>query len=284
MGEQDEKKERLEESQGTREVLHESDENEEVGRAFTDEELEALFEAADEEEMPPPFFQRPWFRKLMGTVLVFALSAQVVALIPQMFSLPAVRFLRVSAQLSQSEDIQRYKQSVVVIRTEESKGTGFLIAASGLIVTNRHVVEGALAPKVHFLNGDVYAAQVLAMEEDVDLALLGIGGTHEPTLTLAESYDGSVGMPVYIIGNPLMFNGIANQGETLGLMGERNPPIMALQAPVYRGNSGSPVINRDGEVIGVVYATSVVEQDGERLDIGLAVPVDWVWRMLAQVP
>jgi len=263
-----------------KEYKDEEHKDEEYGKEFTEEELEALFQAADEENPPPPFFQRPWFHRTVAGVLSVMLAAQMFAFFPQLFSLAAIRFLKVSAELSQSEEIQLYKQSVVVIRTEDSKGTGFLIREDGLVVTNRHVIEGAAVPRVHFPDGTIYPASVLYTDDEVDLALLDIDGTHTPTFALAKQYDGAEGAPIYIIGNPLVFSGIANVGETWGYQPGREPPMMLLQAPVYRGNSGSPVITRSGEVIGVVFATSYTERNGEEVRVGLAVPVEWVWKAI----
>jgi len=256
---------------------------EENGREFTDEELEELFRAAEEEgEPPPPFFRSPGFRKFVAGLLAVMLCAQVLAFLPQVFSLPAIRFLAVSARLSQSETIQEYKQSVVVVRSDGSKGTGFVVTSDGLVVTNRHVVDGVGKPTVHLQNGSMYTADVVAVDPVVDLALLDIEAEELPTLSLADSYDGADGLPITIIGNPLVFNGIANEGETWGLLADRDPPMLALQAPVYRGNSGSPVIAANGEVIGVVYATSTTERDGEKHRIGLAVPIEHVHRLRAE--
>lgn len=270
--------ERKDASAPARDETYEDVEN---GREFTDEELEAMFREADEEgEAPPPFFRSPRFKKIVAGVLALMMCAQVLAFLPQIFSLAAIRFLTVSAQLSQSETIQGYKEAVVVIRTDDSKGTGFIVSEDGLIVTNRHVVEGSAAPRVHLADGTAYRAEIVSIADDVDLAVLDIEADALPTLKLAEAYDGAYDAPVYMIGNPLFFNGIANEGVTWGLQRERDPPMMALQAPVYKGNSGSPVIGRNGEVIGVVYATSSMEKDGAKHRIGLAVPVDQVWKHL----
>jgi len=260
-------------------------EDREYAREFTEEELTELFKAADEEgEAPPPFFRSPRFQKLAAGVLALMLCAQVMALLPQVFSLAAVRFLTVSAQLSQSAVIQEYKQSVVVIRSGGSKGTGFFVSGDGLVVTNRHVVDGASAPNVHLADGSVYRGTVLWADETVDLALVDIDAEGVPVLPLAETYDGAEDVPVYIIGNPLFFNGIANEGVTRGLLEDRDPPMLAIDAPVYKGNSGSPVIGKDGKVIGVIFATSSMDEDGKKLRIGLAVPVDWVHRRMAETP
>lgn len=259
----------------------------ENGRDFTEEELKELFEAADEEgEAPPPFFRSPRFRKLVAIVVAVMLCAQVAAVLPQFFSLAAIRFLTVSAQLSQSPVVQEYKKSVVVIRTDRAKGTGFVVSGDGFIVTNRHVVDGSAAPAVHFADGRRLMATVIARDAEADLALLDVEGTGYPALPLA-SVDSNAESalkdePVYVIGNPLLFNGIANEGNVWGWLEDRDPPLLAIEAPIYKGNSGSPVIAKNsGQVIGVVFATSSVERDGKRHQVGLAVPVGLVVEALA---
>ncbi|MBP1993925.1 S1C family serine protease [Paenibacillus eucommiae] len=269
------------EKQNADDIEHYQDE--ENGREFTEEELEALFQAADEEEEPPaPFFQTPGFRKLLAFVIAVALFVNVAAFFPQVFSLAAIRFLVTSAQLSQSETIKAYKESVVVVRADDRKGTGFVISEDGLIVTNQHVAGNSKEIIVQFPNGMHYSAAVVAIDDEVDLALLDIDATDLPALTLAAESGDAQGVPITVIGNPLFFNGIVNKGETLGILSDRSPPMLAVQAPIYKGNSGSPVINGDGEVIGVIFATSSIRIDDEKKSIGLAVPVEWVWKHLPE--
>jgi serine protease Do len=264
-------------------AAHDEELGEENGREFTEEELIELFKAAEEEgEAPPSFFRSSRFHKIIAGVLAVMLCAQVLAFLPQVFSLAAVRFLTVSAQLSQSPTIQQYKEAVVVIRTDDSKGTGFIVSEDGLVVTNRHVVGNSKSPRVHLANGQTHYAKVLSVDSQVDLAVLDIDASSLPTLPLAERYDGAVETKVYVIGNPLFFNGIANEGVTWGLRPGEEPQMMALQAPIYRGNSGSPVIDPAGEVIGVVFATSSMERDGQEHGIGLAVPVEYVRKHLPE--
>lgn len=250
---------------------------------FTDEELEQMFREAEEEEpAPPPLIARPGFRKLAVGVIALVLLVQVLAFWPQIFSMEAIRFLKVSAQLMQSEEVQQYRESVVVVRTQDSKGTGFVVTEDGLIVTNRHVIEGDEHPVVTLHNGEKYIASIVSISEEVDLALLDIDGENLPVLSLADRYNGTVGESIYVIGNPLFFTGIANEGETLGLM-NADPPILVLQAPIYKGNSGSPVIDANGEVLGVVYATSRIQTPSGEEKVGLAVPVQWILQLQKEI-
>ncbi|WP_199613626.1 S1C family serine protease [Paenibacillus alkalitolerans] len=260
--------------------------DEEYGRDFTEEELEAYFkEAEEEQEEFTPFFQSKTVKRFIAVLLSLMLCANVIAFLPKIFSLPAIRFLTVSAQLSQSEAIQAYKQAVVVVTSDNRKGTGFHVSSErGLIVTNRHVVGEAPESVVTFQNGKRYTADVVARDPVMDIAILEIGHTEMPVLPLAGGSSDTEGEPVYIIGNPLFFHWIANEGVVGELLTDRDPPVMTLQAPVYRGNSGSPVIGRNGQVIGVVFATSTIERNGESEKVGLAVPVEWVLKYVPKEP
>jgi len=251
----------------------------EEGRKFSEEELERYFAEAEEEPATQPFFASPAVRRVVVAVIALVMLVQVVAWLPSIYSLDAIRFLQVSAELSRSPDIQLYKQAVAIVRTKDGKGTGFVVDQGGWVITNRHVVGDDPTPVVA-VNGERYVAQVVAASEEVDLALLAIDAQDLPALSLADRYDGEPGVPFYVIGNPLFFSGIANAGETLGLIGHARAPAMALQAPIYRGNSGSPIIREDGQVIGVVYAMRSVQVNQRKMKIGLAIPVQWVHQLM----
>jgi serine protease Do len=270
-------------SASTRDVQSESDDEWfEEGREFTEEELAQFFAEADEEEPASrPFFASPFVRKLVVAVVALVMLVQAMAWLPSIYSLDAIQFLKVSAELSQSAEIQHFKKSVALIRTKDGKGTGFVVDSAGWVITNRHVVGDDPNPVVS-VNGKRYVAQVAAISDEVDLALLSIDAQGLPELSLADHYDGEAGVPFYVIGNPLFFTGIANAGETLGLIGSSNVPMMALRAPIYRGNSGSPIITEAGEVIGVVYAMSSIQVNGSKMKIGLAVPIQWVHLLLEE--
>ncbi|WP_096435110.1 S1 family peptidase [Alteribacter populi] len=208
---------------------------------------------------------------MIALILTFALLGNVFAFLPRLVNLPAIEFLSTSRELSENEDVQLYKESVVVVRGDTSKGTGFLISDNGYIMTNHHVIDDESFLTVTFEEGERYQADVIESDEELDIAILQIEleETDHHVLEFADSWEPD--LPVYVIGNPLFFNFIANEGQLLGM---REDGILMLDAPIYRGNSGSPVINHDGKVVGVVYATSRVDYEGTQQKVGLIVSVE----------
>lgn len=245
----------------------------------TEEEFEAAFLEDEEEEGEPPK-QRVWIKRVIAFTLSIVLLGNILAFWPNIYSLAAIQFLMTSHELSQSEEIQRYKESVVVVRTDGSKGTGFHME-DGWIVTNDHVVGSAAETIVHFSDGTSYIAEVEQTHADVDLAVMKLkddDGTefHDmPGLPLAPEAAIEPGMPIYVIGNPLFFTRIANEGHVMGISGGETP-LLLLDAPIYKGNSGSPVLNESGEVIAVVFATTKVDANGKNQKVGLAIPATHV--------
>ncbi|GAE09168.1 serine protease [Paenibacillus sp. JCM 10914] len=224
--------------------------------------------------------KRTWIKKTIIVMLVILLFGNLIAFIPQIYNLPALRFLKKDSQLSQEEQIQQYKQAVVNVSVGDRKGSGFNIAPNGLIITNQHVIDDDNAGVIQFLNGKTYLADVIVSDSEIDISILKIrdAANNLPTLQLETENMYQEGDPIHVIGNPLEFYRIATEGTVLGLTPteSRHLPMLMIQAPIYNGNSGSPVINNKGNVIAVVYATTTTSQGDESVTVGLAIPIDYL--------
>lgn len=251
--------------------LYEEFDEEELYELVEEARKEALQKAEQRKKEKESKTRFPrWVFWLIAVMLMF----NVIALLPQTFSIPAVDFLITSTKLSTQEDIKAYKETVVVIETENSKGTGFSMNEAGTIITNYHVVEGNDTVTVAFPKAGLFVGTVVETYPEVDLAVLEIEADEKlPFLPLAEAFMLQEEEEIYFIGNPLQFQGIANEGIIIDYVNvaSKDEPVVMIDAPVYRGNSGSPVINNAGEVIGVIFATLHHDEEGR---VGLFIPID----------
>ncbi|MCT4626946.1 DegQ family serine endoprotease [Halodesulfovibrio sp.] len=160
--------------------------------------------------------------------------------------------------------------------TERSLGSGFIVSPDGFIATNNHVVEGADEIKVNILDEkgkyQSYDAKIIGTDPLTDLALLKIKAKRElPTLELADFSKVEVGQWVLAIGNPFGLDHTVTSGivSALGRNISNNPYDNFLQtdASINPGNSGGPLLNLDGEVIGINTAIIARGQG-----IGFAIP------------
>jgi S1-C subfamily serine protease len=177
--------------------------------------------------------------------------------------------------------------AVVEIRAGESRGSGFIIDRQGYIITNNHVLGEENLAEIKFADGTTTLAIVLTHDPDHDLALLKVPSkdvAHTKPLKLADSAQVRPGDMVIAIGNPYRLNqsisvGVINgiDRELLNAKGE--PTVQALQtnAPIYPCNSGGPLINEAGQVIG--FTTAIVDFPKWVMDapnIGFAIPSKYI--------
>jgi len=164
-------------------------------------------------------------------------------------------------------------------------GSGFIVTADGLIVTNDHVVAGAKTVRVRFSDAREVPAQIVGTDVATDIALLRVDAGHLPALRLGSSTRSSVGDAVIAIGNPYGLG----QTVTAGIVSARgraldaDPYIDFLQtdAAINRGNSGGPLVSTDGTVLGV---TSVIfSPSGGSVGLGFAIPAETVAAVIAQL-
>ena len=160
-------------------------------------------------------------------------------------------------------------------------GSGFVISEDGYILTNYHVVEdaytGGYEVKVMFYDGSTYTAEIKGFDRNNDIAVLKIDATGLDAAELGSSDSLFVGDTVYAVGNPLgelsysMTSGMVSATDRLITTEEGTMTMFQIDAAVNEGNSGGPVYNTSGQVVGVVTAKS--NEDGTE-GLGFAIPID----------
>jgi serine protease Do len=161
-------------------------------------------------------------------------------------------------------------------RRSEGQGSGFLIDAAGYIVTNNHVAGDAEKITVTLQDGRQFDASLVGRDSKTDLALLKVNADDLPHVEFGDSDRARVGDWVVAIGNPFGLGGSA----TAGIISARGRDIQSgpyddylqLDAPINVGNSGGPVFNVGGEVIGV--NTAIFSPNGGNIGIGFAIPAN----------
>ncbi len=161
-------------------------------------------------------------------------------------------------------------------------GSGFFISPDGYIITNNHVVENALKVTITTLDDREYRAKVIGTDPKTDLALLKVNAKELPYVSLGDSNHVDVGEWVLAIGNPLgqdltVTAGIISaKGRQLGLA--RYEDFLQTDAAINRGNSGGPLINMNGKVIGINSA--ILAPTGGNVGIGFAIPANMAKRVI----
>ena len=171
-------------------------------------------------------------------------------------------------------------------RREGSLGSGFVISADGYIITNNHVIENADEIDINFSNGRVLKADLIGRDRDTDLAVLKVrSDTPLPYVDLADSDRAEVGDWVIAIGNPFGFGGSVSAGiisaRNRDLNAGRSDDFIQTDAAINRGNSGGPLFNLGGEVVGV--NTAIISPTGGSVGIGFSVPANLVKRISDQL-
>ena len=171
--------------------------------------------------------------------------------------------------------------------TISAQGSGFIIDKSGLVVTNHHVIERAELIEIVTNNGKKYRAKLIGSDILVDIALLKIDSTSEfPVLRLGNSESVKVGDWVMAVGNPFGLEGTV----TVGILSARRgyaesgseTDLLQTDAPINRGNSGGPMLNLSGKVVGI-NSSIFANELGESVRIGFAIPSNEAAPILAQL-
>lgn len=168
----------------------------------------------------------------------------------------------------------------------EAKGSGFIIDSSGIIVTNNHVVKDARTVTVTLSDGNTYPAKILGTDPKTDLAVLKISAGHPlPYLELGDSSSVVPGEWVIAMGNPFGLDGTVTAGivSALGRDIGDGPydKFIQIDAPINEGNSGGPLFDQQGKVIGV--NTAILSPTGGSVGIGFAIPSNTIKRITTQL-
>lgn len=179
--------------------------------------------------------------------------------------------------------------AVVSVRTDQGLGSGVIYDASGLILTNAHVVEQAQSITIGLVDGRHFAGKVVGSDTGFDVAVIKIDGSNLPTATLGSSASLQVGDQVVAIGNPFGFDHTLTTGVVSALnrpvsegQGSYNQPMVQTDAAINPGNSGGPLLDINGQVIAIttlVAAPQGIPAQG----LGFAVPVDTARRIADQL-
>jgi len=170
-------------------------------------------------------------------------------------------------------------------RRSSALGSGFVISEDGFVVTNNHVIEGADEILIEFFNGEELSAEVIGTDPNTDIALLKVESDEPlPFVSFGDSDEARVGDWVIAMGNPL------GQGFSVsaGIVSARNRELsgryddyIQTDAAINRGNSGGPLFNMDGEVIGV--NTAILSPTGGSIGLGFSMASNVVTRVIEQL-
>lgn len=166
------------------------------------------------------------------------------------------------------------------------QGSGFIITPDGYIVTNSHVVKDADEITVIFDEADEYSGKLIGFDANTDIALIKIEASNLPHLEMIDSELIRVGQPVAAIGTPLGLRATLTSG-IISAKGRNNLDITRVEdfiqtdAAINRGNSGGPLVDLEGRVVGM--NTAIVSPTGSNMGIGFAIPSNMIAHVIDQI-
>jgi Do/DeqQ family serine protease len=181
----------------------------------------------------------------------------------------------------------RGQQQPPVERQRQGLGSGVIIDASGYILTNHHVIDGADQIKVDLNDNRTLEARVVGSDPPSDLAVLKVEASNLPVLALGDSDRARVGDVVLAIGNPLgvgqtVTMGIVSaKGRQTGLSNGSFEDFLQTDAPINQGNSGGALVSTASELIGI--NSQILSPSGGSIGLGFAVPSNMARTVLAQL-
>jgi S1-C subfamily serine protease len=170
---------------------------------------------------------------------------------------------------------QQVSPAVVGIMHRGGSGSGVIVRADGIIITNAHVVQNARQVQVELADGRSLAGEVLGRDPRIDIAVVRIGATNLPAATLGDSDVVQVGQSAIAIGNPYGFERTVTRGVVSAvdrtLQGSALINLIQTDAAINPGNSGGPLLDSQGRVIGI---NTAVWNPAIATGLGFAVPIN----------
>jgi serine protease Do len=161
-------------------------------------------------------------------------------------------------------------------RPSEGLGSGFIVSSDGYILTNAHVVDNANVVTVKLTDKREYRAKVIGSDKQSDVAVLKIDAKNLPTVKIGDPNGSKVGQWVVAIGSPYGFDNTVTSGiisaKSRALPNENYTPFIQTDVPVNPGNSGGPLFNLQGEVIGI--NSMIYSQTGGFQGLSFAIPIN----------
>ncbi len=174
-----------------------------------------------------------------------------------------------------------------VPRDRTSAGTGFVISADGYVLTNHHVIEGADEVVLRFSDRRELEAKVVGSDPESDVALLKVEARGLPALQLGDSDALKPGQWVVAIGSPFGFDHsvtagvVSATGRTSPMTGQQYVPFIQTDVAINRGNSGGPLLNTAGEVIGI--NSQIFSNTGGFMGVSFAIPIEVAMNAVQQL-
>lgn len=168
---------------------------------------------------------------------------------------------------------------------EQGYGTGFFISSDGYLLTNHHVIAGADRITVTLNDRTELDATLIGSDESSDIAVLKVAGNHYPALPVAKADTLKVGEPVLAIGSPFGFDYSASAGivsaKSRNVSREAAVPFIQSDVALNPGNSGGPLFNRQGEVVGV--NSLIFSGTGGYMGLSFSIPIDVAMDIYQQI-
>jgi len=168
-----------------------------------------------------------------------------------------------------------------------SFGSGFIISPDGYVLTNHHVVDGASEVIVHLTDRRELKAKVIGSDPTSDIAVLKVEASNLPTLQLSDSRNLKPGQWVLAIGSPFGFDHSVTAGVVSGLgrpsldSSQRYVPFIQTDVAINRGNSGGPLLNTSGEVVGI--NSQIFSNSGGYMGVSFAIPIEVAMNAVRQI-